>query len=273
MEGLVIFIIIVALICSGISSAWTYLATHPSEVSVHLEYWRQLYVLGSYLAYVGLISAVTPKEFQFASNPTLSPAWTARIGRFILRPLAACLGSGGFLLISMWLERVLHLSPPNWPFRLTISIFAAILFTTWPTACLRLVFYLILLIHIRTVYLVLASIILLATIAVMITGALLIILTPIAVYCAIGFYLYGLTIRVEDYTWPLILTVIGIALFVTTARPTWRLVRRMIDGPIQRIREFGSRLIDEWRAFTVSSYAAFSRAPAYFGGLFGGDVT
>jgi hypothetical protein len=172
----------------------------------------------------------------------------------------------------MWLEHVLHLQSPGWSFRLPVSILAAILFTVWPTACLRVVAYLLLLVHLRTLYLIVASAILLVSIAIISAASLLVVLAPVALYCAIGFYLYGLKIHVEDYTWPLILAVLGIALFVTTARPTWRLIRRIIDGPIQRIREFGSRLIDEWPEFTLSLNRDFDHRVAFVGGLFGGDI-
>lgn len=275
MEGLVIFIIVVALICSGIGSAHAYISTHPTEVAFHLHYWQQIYFVGGYLLYVGLISCLTARHFKPATVSISLPSghWSAQVGRFVLRPMAACAISGLFLLGAMWLEGAFHLPVPSWPFRLGLMIVGAFFFTFWPGFFLEAAAVFLVLIHIRTAYLVIAAILLLASTAVVAGLSAIVLLMPFAFYAGIGCWLFDLNRSGDTPTMAIVLAVGGVALLITTSRWVWVTVNRIISGPIWGISVMTRRAIEQWRGACVAFYADARKLPLFAAQLFDADVS
>lgn len=273
MQGIIVFIIIVWLIAKGID----WIPEHSPNIAQHIWAWKELYGLLAFLVYLVVIQVLTEKAFNevvhYEPRERLDSVFGA-IGRIIARPVVFFLVSVLIWFRSQFLLTAFHYQQVNEWTPVALSTAFGLVFAFWPTSSLISITYSALLVQLRTLYLVVATIISLISLTLATVIALAIIALPISLYAALAYailHVNGGRINPSNTTHILII-IGGIAVFIMTARGTWNLGCYMLTTYVGGIRSAGLKCIHAWRGFCQAVYTSISLVPVRLGSFLGGDV-
>jgi hypothetical protein len=243
---------------------------------------ENFYILITFLIYVIIVTLITNSVFnnqESAQKSTVEkPVENTAIflGKFrkFTRSIIFLAIASILLLRANYILELFDIKDVAWYTSLIIAVGFGLLYSFFPVTSSKSLAFVIILVHIRFIYLLIAAVLIIILVSIDMLIASIIILIPVSIFSGIGYLIIKFGLHISGLTGASIATIIFIAIILSTARRGYDLTKLALTKIVKPIWEIGyDGIIGTWKRVCVSLYDSLRQYTIIFGYKMGGNIT
>jgi hypothetical protein len=236
------------------------------------------YFLLACIVYVLVITWITKSIFDSQQiehgslNKDLDRNNVLLFGRFT-RSIIFMIISSILLFRANYILELFDIRYAEWYVSLILAVTFGLIYAFLPVTSSKSLAYLLLLIHIRFIYLIIAALLFTILMIIELAIASIIILLPISIFITLGYLIIMFGKDTYGVTGASVATIFLIAIILSTARRAYNLTKLVLSKSVKPIHKIGYEdILGSWKKTCISLHNLIRQYAIFFGYKMGGDL-